>query len=336
MKETKLSKVDALHPDPSLIEEAAEVLRNGGLVAFPTETVYGLGADALNLDAVKDVFKVKGRPGDNPMIIHVSSQKHLFELFDEMPEKGEILSQAFWPGPLTLVSKRTILVSDLVTGGLDTVAVRMPDHPVALGLIEELGSGIVGPSANLSGRPSPTFASHVLDDLKGKVDIILDAGLCKYGLESTVIDLTVDPPTILRPGAITKEELESVIGTVSIDRDSEMLKRSPGTRYRHYAPHAEIVLIERENREQIEYEIQRSRQEGKTVGCIVHTPLLRNVEVSEYFHALPPGLEMMARQLYRILREMDQKGVDIILVEEVEEVGLGATIMDRLKKAARK
>lgn len=332
--DTKVFKVDAHEPDADLIREAVHILQKGGLVAFPTETVYGLGADALNPEAVRKIFTAKGRPSDNPLIVHISKTDQLFDFVDEMPEKGELLIKRFWPGPLTLVVKRTILVSDIVTGGLDTVAVRMPDHAVPLSLVEMLGTGIVGPSANISGRPSPTTANHVLDDLKGKIDLILDAGPTTIGVESTVVDVTVDPPYILRPGGVTRESIESLIGPVHIGKIGEMLKRSPGTRHRHYAPRASIVLIERGNRAQIEKSLQTFRQEGKCVACIVHSPQMIGVEVSDFFRVLPSDHELMARYLYKILRELDQLRVDVILVEEVEEKGLGETVMDRLRKAA--
>ncbi|MBM4169740.1 MAG: threonylcarbamoyl-AMP synthase [Ignavibacteria bacterium] len=335
MIETRIQVVDREQPDPAVIAEAADVLKRGGLVAFPTETVYGLGADALNVDAVRKVFQAKGRPSDNPMIVHFSSHAQLAELADEISKKGMMLAETFWPGPLTLVVDRTILVSEVVTGGLETVAVRMPDHPVALALIEALGSGIVGPSANLSTRPSPTTAIHVLEDLKGRIELILDAGPSDIGIESTVVDVTVDPPQILRLGGLTAEMIESVIGEVQIGRDDDRLKRSPGTRYRHYAPRARVVLIDQCDRERLEVLIQQYRQEGNQVGCIVHSGDLATVESSQFFHVLPSDTEFLARYLYRSLRELDQMKADVILVEKVREEGLGATVMDRLRKAAR-
>jgi len=332
--ETRTLIVDPEQPDPEIIAEAAGILKRGGLVAFPTETVYGLGADALNIDAVRNVFQAKGRPSDNPLIVHFSNHAQLTELADEISNKGVMLAETFWPGPLTLVVGKTILVSDLVTGGLDTVAVRMPDHPVALALIEALGSGIVGPSANLSGRPSPTTATHVLEDLKGRVDLILDAGPSKIGMESTVIDVTVDPPQILRLGGLTAEMIEGMIGEVRVGRDGVQLRRSPGTRYRHYAPRARVVLIDRGERDQLEMLIQQYRQEGMQVGCIVHSADLATVESSEFFQVLPNDNEFLARYLYRSLRDLDRMKANVILVEKVNEEGLGATVMDRLRKAA--
>jgi len=309
-------------------------LRRGGLVAFPTETVYGLGADVLNLDAVRKVFEAKGRPPDNPLIVHIASSKQLDDIVDEIPEQGKLLANAFWPGPLTLVMKRTILISDLVTANLDTVAVRMPNHPVPLAMIQALGEGIVGPSANLSGRPSPTTGQHVYDDLRGRVDLILDAGPTAIGLESTVVDVTVEPPTILRLGGLTKERIEELIGTVEVGAGGGLEKRSPGTRHRHYAPRAKVFLAKSGDADAIAALLQVQRQLGKKVGCIVNSPLLAKLESGDYYRVLPSSLEILARHLFRTLRELDGLGLDVIIVEGVEEQGLGATIMDRLRRAA--
>lgn len=334
MTETKIVAVTAGSPESGIIEEAAAVLRRGGLVAFPTETVYGLGADVLNLDAIREVFRVKGRPADNPVIVHVAGTRQLDDIVDEIPEKGKKLAETFWPGPLTLVMKRTILVSDLVTAGLDTVAVRMPDHPVALALIRAFGEGIVGPSANISGRPSPTTATHVYDDLRGQVDMILDAGPTKIGLESTVVDVTVDPPMILRLGGLTKERVAEVVGQVEVDTGGSRKARSPGTRYRHYAPRATVVLVQHEDREGFARVLREQRQAGKTVGCIVHSPLLAKLESGEFYRVLPSSMEIFARHLFRTLRELDALRAEVIIVEGVPEHGLGATVMDRLRRAA--
>ncbi len=335
MPETKVLTVSATNPEPDVIEEAAAALRRGGLVAFPTETVYGLGADVLNLEAVREVFRVKGRPADNPLIVHVSGTRQLDDIVDEIPDNGKRLGEAFWPGPLTLVMKRTILISDLVTAGLDTVAVRVPDHPVALALIRSFGEGIVGPSANLSGRPSPTTANHVYDDLRSQVDIILDAGPTAIGLESTVVDVTVDPPAILRLGGLTRERIEEVIGKVETDTTGSGGVRSPGTRHRHYAPRAKVILVDYQDHETFATVLQEQRQAGKTVGCIVHSPLLAKLETGEFFRVLPSSIEIFARHLFRTLRELDAMRAEIILIEGVPEHGLGATVMDRLRRAAQ-
>ncbi len=334
MIETKLLQVLAESPDSGIITTAAKILKAGGLVAFPTETVYGLGADALNAQAVNKVFEAKGRPADNPLIVHISRQDQLFDLVDEMPEKGSMLAEHFWPGPLTLVVKRTFLVPENVAARLDTVAVRMPNHPVALALIQAFGGGIVGPSANLSGRPSPTLAQHVLHDLRGRIELILDAGPTSIGVESTVIDVTSDPPVILRRGGLAVERIENVIGRVHTSEEIEQLRRSPGTRHRHYAPAAQVILVNEGDQQSYAEAVQLHRQQGKKVGAIIHTPQLANLERSEYVRAMPHSPELIAQHLFRLLREMDELGVEIIVVEAVQDDGLGAAIMDRLRRAA--
>lgn len=334
MIETKVLTVSPHAPEPTLIEEAASIIKAGGLVAFPTETVYGLGADALRAEAVEKVFEAKGRPADNPLIVHIAHEDHLFDLVDEMPAKGSKLAKAFWPGPLTLVVKRTFLVPDNVAAHLDTVAVRMPNHPVALALIRAVGSGIVGPSANLSSRPSPTTAQHVLNDLRGKVNLILDAGPTTIGVESTVVDVTVDPPLILRRGGLPAEAIEKVLGRIHVSNEIEMLQRSPGTRHRHYAPVARVVLVDEGDQHAYAEAMQTFRQEGKKVGAIVHSPKLSDLERSEFIRAVPNSHEFIARHLFAFFREMDERGVDVIIVESVQEDGLGAAIMDRLRRAA--
>lgn len=335
MTETRILTASPRAPDPDVIAQAADVLRQGGLVAFPTETVYGLGADVLNLDAVRKVFSVKGRPPDNPLIVHVAGTKMLDDVVDEIPDKGKILGEAFWPGPLTLVMKRTILISDLVTAGLDTVAVRMPDHPIALALIRAFGEGIVGPSANLSGKPSPTTAQHVNDDLRGQIELILDAGQTAIGLESTVVDVTVEPPAILRLGGLTRERIEAVIGPVETDTDGERSGRSPGTRHRHYAPRATVLLVRQDDQAAFAAILQEQRQAGRNVGCIVHSALLAKLESGEFCRVLPSSIEIFARHLFRTLRELDAMRVDVIVIEGVHEDGLGSTVMDRLRRAAQ-
>jgi L-threonylcarbamoyladenylate synthase len=333
--ETRILPASPQAPGADVIAQAADVLRHGGLVAFPTETVYGLGADVLNLDAVRKVFAVKGRPPDNPLIVHVAGTKMLDDVVDEIPDKGKELGEAFWPGPLTLVMKRTILVSDLVTAGLDTVAVRMPDHPVALALIRAFGEGIVGPSANLSGKPSPTTAQHVYDDLRGQIELILDAGQTTIGMESTVVDVTIDPPVILRLGGLTRERIEEVIGPVGTDTGGERSRRSPGTRHRHYAPRAKVLLVRHDDQAAFAKILQEERQAGKKVGCIVHSSLLVKLESGEFFRVLPSSIDFFARHLFRTLRELDAMRVDVIVIEGVHEEGLGATVMDRLRRAAQ-
>jgi L-threonylcarbamoyladenylate synthase len=332
--DTKVVHVTSESPDPTAIREAARIIRSGGLVCFPTETVYGLGADALSESAVQRVFVAKGRPSDNPLIVHIADPRQIFDLADEnLSFNAEILAKTFWPGPLTLVMRRTILVPDAVSAGLDTVAIRMPDHRVALALINEVGSGIVGPSANLSGRPSPTMASDILEDLRGRVEMVLDAGPTLIGVESTVVDVTVDPPAILRVGGLPQKDIEEAIGPVARGFGDELLRRSPGTRHRHYAPDAQVRLIEEGNSDEMMRVLRELRQRGNEVGCIVHSPQLATVETGQFFRVLPENTELVARYLFRTLRELDRAGLDVILVEGVSEEGLGAAVMDRIRKA---
>lgn len=326
--------VSAEFPEPGAIRGAAEILRRGGIVAFPTETVYGLGADAFNPSAVARVFTAKGRPPDNPLIVHIADSEQLRDLADAVPPEAERLAQEFWPGPLTIVLKRKSSVPDIVTAGLDTVAARVPRHNVPLALIRELKHGIVGPSANTSGRPSPTTARHVYGDLGGRIDMILDAGPTPLGLESTVIDLTTRIPTLLRFGGLSRELIENVIGPVSTTKDGDVLRRSPGTRHRHYAPRAKVVLVEQGDNAGLRTLYEGFSKKGKIVGCIVHRiPRLKAIP-QERWIALPPQVDAIARLLFSSLRELDSLGVDVILVEMVPEGGIGTAVMDRLRRAA--
>lgn len=333
MIETKVIKISQSNPQEDLIRMAVEVLKSGYLVAFPTETVYGLGADALNAEAVNKVFDAKGRPSDNPLIVHIAEFDQIKSLTGEIPEVGKVLADAFWPGPLTLVVKSSPSIPMVVTGGLETVAVRMPKHNVALELIKKLKSPIVGPSANKSGRPSPTTAQHVYDDLAGKIDLIIDSGPTTIGIESTVIDVTVSPPLILRFGGLTREKIEQLIGQVRTTEDEQALKKSPGTQYRHYAPEARVVLFERGDKLAFDQLLKKYREEGKQVGYIVYTPELAVKGNEGKGKIVSQDLQNYSQQLFNLLRNLDKLGTDIILVESVEEVELGKAIMDRLRKA---
>jgi L-threonylcarbamoyladenylate synthase len=251
MTQTLLIKVNPDNPSSVKIQTAAKIIQNGGLVAFPTETVYGLGADALNADAVLALFAAKKRPLDNPPIVHVASPVEVARLVQKVPMKAELLMEKFWPGPLTLVFKHSAIVPNVTTAGLDTVAIRMPKHKVALALIRSSGCPIAAPSANLAGKPSPTTAQHVFEDLNGRVDAIIDGGATNIGVESTVVDVTVTPPIVLRPGGTTFEALKHVLGDVKLHVFVEAEKelplekiRSPGMKHRHYAPKADVLLIE--------------------------------------------------------------------------------------------
>lgn len=341
MKETVVLRVHPEKPEREIIRRAAEIIRRGGLVAFPTETVYGLGADALNPSAVLSLFKAKERPLDNPPIIHVGDLKDVERIAEEIPEKARILMERFWPGPLTLVLKRSEELPAEVVSNLETVALRMPAHRVALSLIQESSRPIAAPSANLSGRPSPTRAEHVLEDLRGRIDMILDAGPTHVGVESTVLDMTSEPPVVLRPGGVTVEELREVIGEIRvhpmIEREVER-PRSPGMKYRHYAPRARMVLVEGDERRipgKISELSERWKKEGLRVGVIVTEESLRDFKADVIkIMGSRRDLRTVAGNLFRTLRDVDAQNVDIIIAEGVPSEGLGLAIMNRLRKAS--
>ncbi|MBS4200706.1 threonylcarbamoyl-AMP synthase [Bacillus sp. FJAT-49732] len=320
------------------IDEAATFLQKNEVVAFPTETVYGLGANAKSDEAVAKIFAAKGRPVDNPLIVHISSTSQLDDLVAAIPEKSMKLMNAFWPGPLTLIfPKKQGAVSDYVTAGLDTVAVRMPDHPVALALISASGLPIAAPSANRSGKPSPTTADHVAKDLEGKIAGIVDGGPTGVGVESTVIDCTGTTPIILRPGGVSKEDIEFVIDHVEMDttlKNKEQKPKSPGMKYKHYAPAAPLFLVEGEPN-WLQSLVNEKRNEGLKVGVMASS------ENASYYEAdliLDCGsrnnLSEVAHSLYYSLRAFDDAQLDIIFSETFPETGVGVAIMNRLDKAA--
>lgn len=342
--DTKVIKIDSNHIDGKEMAKAAELIRQGGLVAFPTETVYGLGADALRPEASSKIYAAKGRPSDNPLIVHISRFDDLVSIAREIPGQAKMLADAFWPGPLTMIVWKNEKVPLETTGGMDTVAVRMPNHPVALRLIEESGCLIAAPSANTSGKPSPTEASHVARDLDGKVPMILDGGLVGIGIESTIIDLTEEVPMILRPGYITREMLEEVLGgEVRIDpgiiaSDSGEKPKAPGMKYRHYAPKAELVLVEGSTdrvMEEINRLAHQRQAEGRRVGVIA-TEETKSRYLAD--HVMSVGAredeDAIARHLYKLLRELDDCGVDVIYSESFATPRIGQAIMNRLLKAA--
>lgn len=329
---TQVLELDPEHPQQDAIKRAASIIRDGGLVAFPTETVYGLGADAMNENAVQKIFEAKGRPSDNPCIVHIASRRMLDMVSIEINANAELLIKEFWPGPLTLVLERKPDVPTSVTAGLSTIAVRMPNNSIALELIHAAGVPIAAPSANSSGRPSPTTAKHVFDDLSGRVDLILDGGDTKIGIESTVLDMTSDPPIILRPGWITKEMLRSVIGAVGESASEQELRRSPGTRHRHYSPRARVILVENGQSQQIEKLCVEHLDRGP-VGFIGHSRLSINNDLF-YPIYLEAEADKYAHSIYWALREIDSKNPKIIVVEGINDEGVGASVMDRLRRAA--
>jgi L-threonylcarbamoyladenylate synthase len=327
----------------SHILEAAELIRVGEAVAFPTETVYGLGANALSSEAVQKIFQAKGRPSDNPLIVHIADREQLNGLIGQMPEKAEKLMNAFWPGPLTLIFPRKEGIAPEVTAGLESVGIRMPDHPVAQQLIKAAGLPIAAPSANRSGRPSPTTAEHVLEDLNGKIAGVVDGGPTGVGVESTVLDITVDPPVILRPGGVSKERLEEVIGPVEIDRGLLTLDerpKAPGMKYTHYAPQGEMWLITAPKVEQQTSIIRRllgqAKEQGQKVGILATEESKNLYPEADYVVACGrrEEPETIARNLYDALRSFDHHQINYILSESFPTQGVGAAIMNRLAKAA--
>ena len=329
--------------DEKTMEKAGEILKRGGLVAFPTETVYGLGANALDEAAAARIYAAKGRPSDNPLIVHICEFSALEKIVKEIPPKAKKLADAFWPGPLTMIFQKTEQVPYGTTGGLDTVAVRMPAHPLALAMIKAGGGYIAAPSANTSGRPSPTKASHVADDLNGKIDMIIDGGDVGIGLESTIVDLTEEEPVILRPGYINQQMLEELLGPVSVDQallkdDPNLHPKAPGMKYRHYAPKAGLTIVEGSAeavRRKINELAEAETRAGGRAGIIA---------TDESLSAYPTGIVKsvgtrtdeitISAHLYGILREFDELDVSRIYSEAFETPQLGQAIMNRLIKAA--
>jgi L-threonylcarbamoyladenylate synthase len=333
--------VDASSPDPAAIREAADVLSAGGLVAFPTETVYGLGADALNDRAVSRIFDAKGRPADNPIILHIADESTLASLVTVVPAAAGRLIAEHWPGPLTLVLPASPRVPRVTRGGLPTVAVRMPAHQVALALIRALGNPIAAPSANRSGRPSPTTAEHVLTDLGGAIDVVLDAGPTPVGVESTVLDLTGPAPVLLRPGGVSLEALQVSLGTVTTVPPGarSVAARSPGTRYRHYAPRTRVVLAGNDGKEAslaVAAIVRRFWDQGLRVGVMVTAEAVADVPAGAIVRVMGAreDPDAIAANLFAQMRELDDAGLDVIVVEAISERGVGRAVMDRLRRAA--
>jgi L-threonylcarbamoyladenylate synthase len=332
---TEILKVNPAVIDSTEIKKAADIIRNGRLVAFPTETVYGLGADSLNPVACAKIFQVKNRPLDDPLIVHIADKQDVFKVAKEIYKITLDLIDEFWPGPLTLVLKKSPDIPEIVTAGLDTVAVRMPANEIVLSLIKEAQTPIAAPSANRFGRPSPTTAQHVLDDLDGKIDLIIDAGKTDIGLESTILDLTQTSFCILRPGGVSIEKLRKIIPQVEFYKQDEIL--SPGMYPRHYSPKAKLILIEEDGKAQVdkvrelvkEFELQ-----GYPFGIMAKE---ENKDKYGDFKVKSLGpssnLALCAANLFSVLREFDKESVSVIIAEGVNEGGLGAAIMDRLRKA---
>ena len=340
---TKIVKIDPAHPRMEEIREAGRIIREGGLVAFPTETVYGLGGNALDVTASQRIYAAKGRPSDNPLIVHIADMASLLPLVTEIPEAARKLASACWPGPLTMIFHKSSIVPLETTGGLDSVAVRFPSHPIACALIREGGGYVAAPSANTSGRPSPTMAEHVIEDLKGKTEMIVDGGSVGIGLESTIVDFTENIPTILRPGYINEQMLRDILGEVRMDKgllaeNSRIHPKAPGMKYRHYAPKGSLLIVEGQT-DRVAAKIEEMAREktaaGYTVGIIG-----TDESVGRYSSGIIKSIgtrsdeESIGRHLYSVLREFDDCGAAYIFSESFDTPKMGQAIMNRLLKAA--
>lgn len=342
--ETKLVKVDSENPERELLKEAAEILRKGGLVAFPTETVYGLGANGLDGDACKRIYEAKGRPSDNPLILTIGDISGLYPIVSRVTENAQKIIDDFWPGPITLVLPKADCVPSAVTGGLDTVAVRYPSNKIARELIKLAGIPVAAPSANSSGKPSPTRASHVAFDLDGKIDMIIDGGAADWGLESTILDVSEDKPVLLRPGAVTQEMIEKVVGPIDVDPavyskpSKDIVPKAPGMKYKHYSPSAKVILVSGPGDNvirTINEKVREDEAKGLKVGIMATVQTENSYESG---NVLVVGdrdkPETIGANLFKILRKFDFIGADVVYSEVFDEDGEGAAIMNRLNKAA--
>lgn len=341
--ETKIGIINDVNKDIEYIKEAADIIYNGGIVAFPTETVYGLGANALNEDAVYKIFKAKGRPQDNPLIVHVAS-KNIDKLVKEVPEVAKDLMERFWPGPLTIILNKKEIIPNRTSANLESVGIRMPNNEIALKLIELSGCPIAAPSANISGRPSPTDVERCIEDLDGKVDCIIGWKKSDVGVESTIVDCTVVPPVVLRPGGITLEMLRGVCKDINIDKaiqgkpDANLKPKAPGMKYRHYAPKAKLQIIKGNKEktiEKINEIVQNYIDNQKKVAILATEEISNRFPLGEIISlGSEKNLYEVARNLFEALRKCDDLNVDFILCEAFEEKGVGLAIMNRLNKAA--
>ena len=337
---TIISKIDINNIDKEELKKQAKLLCEGNTVIFPTETVYGLGANALDEDAVIKIYEAKGRPSDNPLIVHICEKSEVYNLAKDISEKAELIMDEFWPGPITIILNKKDIVPYRTSGGLDTVAIRMPSHPIAREIIKQSGLPIAAPSANISGRPSPTKADHVYEEMNGRVSGIVLGDDCNYGLESTVLDMTGDIPMILRPGSITKEDLESVVGEVTIDpslakKEDNKKAKAPGMKYTHYSPDAEVYIVSGQTNkviDEINKLVHQNELKGLKTGvmCLSKNKDKYNGEVI----SLGDSLEQVGSKLFDALREMDKRNIDIVYSEEFPNIGVGQAIMNRLLKSA--
>lgn len=336
--------VDINKIDESAISEAGDIIKRGGLVAFPTETVYGLGGDALNADSSRKIYEAKGRPSDNPLIVHIADFDDVYKIAQEVPEAAVKLAKKYWPGPLTMIFPKKDIVPYETTGGLDTVAVRFPSHPVAKAFIKSAGGFVAAPSANLSGRPSPTTAVHVKEDLSGRIDMIIDSGACDIGLESTIVDFTGDVPMMLRPGYVNEEMLLSVLSEVDKDpavfgtTATDAVPKAPGMKYRHYAPKGSLVIVSGNTDKVSEYiqNILLHNDSGKKIGVLTCSDKASCYEKASFVGDIGErgDEQVIAARLYDLLRQCDEYEIDEIYSEEFDTPKLGLAIMNRLIKAA--
>ena len=337
--ECELIKINSIKD--KALQKAAQCIKNGGLVAFPTETVYGLGGDGLNSEAAAKIYAAKGRPSDNPLILHINDQKMLHKIVRDVNTMAKKIMTAFCPGPVTLILPKSDIVPASVTGGLNTVAVRMPDNDIARELIRLSGRPIAAPSANISGRPSPTTAQAGYHDLHDRIDLILDGGACHFGVESTIVDCTEDMPVILRPGAVTKEMLEELFPVVKMDKaivGENVVPKAPGMKYKHYAPKAEMILFEG-NPNKMADAIARKLYEyekcGKKAGLLVSREVAEKLQhENTAVYGVQGDLMTIASEIYECLRFFDDKDVEVILAEGTVDKGIGLAIMNRLHKAS--
>ena len=340
---TEILKINYDNPEMDKINFAAEVLKEGGTVAFPTETVYGLGANAFDESAVKKIFKAKGRPSDNPLIVHISEFKDILPLVKEVPKRASRVVEKFCPGPLTIILDKSDSVPNVTSGGLDTVAIRIPSNKIALELIKRAGIPIAAPSANTSGSPSPTCARHVMQDLNGKVDVIIDGGDSTVGLESTILDLSRRIPVILRPGGVTLEQLKSILKDVCIDpailkKDENTIARAPGMKYKHYAPKAKVIIIDGKLQDivqKIDILSEEYEKNGTKVGIMATEQTKHSYKFGQVVSLGDRNnINEIASKLFTVLRNFDIIEVEIVLAESIESSGVGLAVMNRLTKAA--
>ena len=338
---TLIKEIDINKPDQDLISLFATMLADGKTVIFPTETVYGLGANALDEDAATKIYQAKGRPSDNPLLVHVADKEDVYDLVENIDDRAKLLMDKFWPGPLTIVFKKKAIIPDRTSGGLDTVAIRMPSDQVARDIIRQAGVPIAAPSANISGRPSPTKPEHIIRDMDGRVDGILVGGPCDYGVESTIIDLSEDLAMVLRPGSITLEMLGEVLGRVDLDpslknKDDNIRAKAPGMKYKHYSPQAQVYIVKADNlegfAERVDSLCEDNAKKGLKIGVMTMNYDQHSYQAKVF--DLGGSDTEVAKNLFDSLISLDRESIDIAYVPYFEERGIGVAIMNRLKKAA--